>query len=44
MLKDGELAIEAQETRVWAARDPANPDRIKGVPVPTEVVEKLSAG
>lgn len=44
MLKDGQLAIEATETRVWAGRDPADPERIKGAPVPKEVVEKLSAG
>jgi 4-hydroxybenzoyl-CoA thioesterase len=43
MLKDEKLAIEAHETRVWAARDPADPERIKGVPVPADVVEKLSA-
>ena len=44
VLKDGQLAIEARETRVWAARDPGNSERIKGVPVPRDVVEKLSAG
>jgi 4-hydroxybenzoyl-CoA thioesterase len=31
------LAIEAHETRVWAARDPENAARIKGVTIPPEV-------
>lgn len=36
------LAIEATETRVWSAVDPDNPDRIRGVPIPSEVVDALS--
>jgi hypothetical protein len=28
--------------RVWAARDPEDPERIKGVAVPGEVIERLS--
>jgi 4-hydroxybenzoyl-CoA thioesterase len=39
---EGERAIEAHETRVWAARHPEDPDRIKGVPIPREVIERLS--
>lgn len=39
---DGELAIEATETRVWAGRHPEDPDRIRGVPIPPEVVARLS--
>jgi 4-hydroxybenzoyl-CoA thioesterase len=35
------LAIEAHETRVWAARDPDDPTRIKGIPIPDEVKAKL---
>ncbi|KFC71211.1 4-hydroxybenzoyl-CoA thioesterase family active site protein [Devosia sp. LC5] len=38
----GELAIEAHEVRVWAGRDPENPDRIKSRALPPEVVEALS--
>jgi len=41
---DGQKAIEAREIRVWAARDEQDPDRIKGVTIPDEVVAKLSAG
>lgn len=37
------LAIEAHEKRVWAARDPENPELIKGVPIPAEVIDALSA-
>jgi 4-hydroxybenzoyl-CoA thioesterase len=40
---DGALAIEAHEIRVWAGRDPDDPERIKGVAIPGEVVAKLSA-
>jgi 4-hydroxybenzoyl-CoA thioesterase len=41
--EDGQLAIEARETRVWAARHPDDPDRIKGVPIPDEVLATLGA-
>jgi 4-hydroxybenzoyl-CoA thioesterase len=44
LLKDGELAVEGFETRVWVGRDPADPDRIKSRPIPPDVVAKLSAG
>jgi 4-hydroxybenzoyl-CoA thioesterase len=40
---DGQIAIEARETRVWAARHPDDPDCIKGVAIPDEVSAKLSA-
>lgn len=39
---DGALAIEATETRVWAGRHPDDPDRIRGVPIPPEVVARLA--
>jgi len=38
----GELAVENFETRVWAARDPADPERLKAVPIPAEVVAKFA--
>ncbi len=41
VFKGEALAIEAHETRVWAGRDPQNPDRIKGFPIPDEVVAAL---
>jgi 4-hydroxybenzoyl-CoA thioesterase len=43
LLRGGNVAIEAFETRVWAAADPDDPDRIRGVPIPAEVIEALSA-
>ena len=42
VLKDGKLAIEAHETRVWTGRDPDDPSRIKAVAMPAEVVAALS--
>jgi 4-hydroxybenzoyl-CoA thioesterase len=44
ILKDGELAVEGFETRVWVARDPADPDKIKAKALPQEIVAKLRAG
>ncbi len=38
----GELTVEGTETRVWASRDPNNPDRIKALAIPPEVVAKFS--
>jgi 4-hydroxybenzoyl-CoA thioesterase len=35
------LAIEAFETRVLVARDPANPDKLKSAPFPPEMVAKF---
>ena len=40
--KDGALAVEAFETRVWVGRDPADQSKIKSQPIPAEVIEKLS--
>jgi len=41
LLKDGELAVEGFETRVWVERDPADPDKIKAKPLPPDMVAKL---
>lgn len=41
VLKDGVLAIEAHETRVWAGRDPDDASRIKSVAIPAEVADAL---
>lgn len=41
LLKDETLAVEGRETRVWVGRDPNNPDKLKGKPIPPEVVERL---
>ncbi|MBV9393632.1 MAG: acyl-CoA thioesterase, partial [Methylobacteriaceae bacterium] len=39
----GEVAVEAFETRVWTIRHSDDPNRLKGEPVPQEVVARLSA-
>ena len=41
LTKDGALAVEGFETRVWVARDPAAPDKIRAKPLPDEMVVKL---
>jgi 4-hydroxybenzoyl-CoA thioesterase len=38
----GELAVEGRETRVWAARDPANPSQIKAQPIPADVIARFN--
>jgi 4-hydroxybenzoyl-CoA thioesterase len=40
--KDGALAVEAFETRVWVGRDPADQSKIKSQPIPPGVLAKLS--
>ncbi len=37
----GELAVEGSETRVWAAQDPADPTKMKGIPIPSAVIERF---
>jgi len=44
LMKDGALAVEGFETRVWVGRDPADPDKIRAKPLPDEMVAKLKAG
>ena len=43
ILKDGALAVEGFEKRVWAAMDPAQPAKIKAERIPPEVIASLSA-
>ena len=40
--KNGALAVEAFETRVWVVRDPADASKIKSQPIPSEVIAKLA--
>lgn len=40
---DGELAVEGSETRVWAGRDPDDPAKMKGVPIPAAVIARFRA-
>jgi 4-hydroxybenzoyl-CoA thioesterase len=42
-LRDGELAVEGSETHVWAAAHPTEDHRLKSVPLPVEVVRRLSS-
>ena len=35
------LGVEGHEARVWVGRDPDHPERLKGRPIPPEVVERL---
>jgi 4-hydroxybenzoyl-CoA thioesterase len=43
LLKDGKLAVEGFEIRVWVGPDPNDPEKIKSKPMPDEVVAKLTA-
>jgi 4-hydroxybenzoyl-CoA thioesterase len=38
---DGELAVEGSETRVWAGRDPNDPAKLKGLPIPAAVIDRF---
>ncbi len=37
----GIVAVEGRETRVWAARDPADPSKMKSKPIPPEVTARF---
>jgi len=39
----GSIAVEGRETRVWAGRDPADPSKIKGQPIPPDVMARFRA-
>lgn len=43
LTKDGELAVECTEKRVWVTRDPDDAERIKSQAIPDEIVRRLSA-
>jgi 4-hydroxybenzoyl-CoA thioesterase len=43
LIKNGALAVEGFETRVWVKGDPAK-GTMKGAPVPQEVIDLLSKG
>jgi 4-hydroxybenzoyl-CoA thioesterase len=42
VLRGEAVAVEGQETRVWAAPDPANPGRIKALPIPAEIIARFA--
>jgi 4-hydroxybenzoyl-CoA thioesterase len=37
----GELSIEGAETRVWAARDDNDPEKIRGIAIPADGIAKF---
>ena len=41
LLVGGAVAVEGRETRVWAARDPADAAKIKTQPIPAEVIARF---
>lgn len=41
LLKGEILAVEGHEVRVWVGRDPADPDKLKGKPIPDDVIARL---
>ena len=43
LLKGGELAVEGFETRVLVAKDPDDPDKIKPMAIPPDMVARVSA-
>jgi 4-hydroxybenzoyl-CoA thioesterase len=40
---DGVLAVEGSETRVWAARNKDDPEKIGGTAIPPDVIAKFGA-
>ena len=38
----GALAVEGKETRVWAERDAADPEKIRARPIPPEVLARFA--
>jgi 4-hydroxybenzoyl-CoA thioesterase len=41
LFRDGTLAVEGYETRVWVGLHPDDPDRIKSRPIPEDVIAKF---
>ena len=42
LFNGGALAIEGRETRVWVGTDPDDPQKLKSMPVPEEVIAAFS--
>ena len=42
LLKDGKVAVECSETRVWVVQDPHDAARIKATPVPQDVIARFA--
>jgi 4-hydroxybenzoyl-CoA thioesterase len=43
LTRDGALAVEGFETRVWTVHDPARPGGLKAQPIPPQLVARLTA-
>jgi 4-hydroxybenzoyl-CoA thioesterase len=41
LLVGSTVAVEGHETRVWAARDPTDPSKMKSQPIPSEVTARF---
>lgn len=41
ILRDGKLAVQGHESRVWAGKDPDKPGGIKVHPIPQEVIDRF---
>jgi 4-hydroxybenzoyl-CoA thioesterase len=44
LLRDGAIAVEGSETRVWAAVDKDDPAKLKARPIPAAVMERFKTG
>lgn len=44
LMKNGEIALEGFETRVWVGRDPLDPSKIKSKPIPDDLAAKFKSG
>ncbi|NWG26195.1 MAG: acyl-CoA thioesterase [Pseudorhodoplanes sp.] len=44
LMKDGEMALEGFETRVWVGKDPDDPNKIKAKPIPEDLAARFRAG
>lgn len=42
ILRDGKLAVQGHESRVWAGKDPDRPGAIKARPIPQEIIDRFS--
>jgi 4-hydroxybenzoyl-CoA thioesterase len=42
LIRDGKVAIHAEEVRVWAVKDPERPEGIKAQPIPQAVVDRFT--
>jgi 4-hydroxybenzoyl-CoA thioesterase len=43
ILRDGKVAVQGHESRVWAGKDPERPGGIKARAIPEEVIQRFAA-